>query len=142
MYDSKFRLIDRWSVIAVGALIYLLGSSGSVHAEQCVIKDGSYVAAVDWYRASDIIIDNSEPWNNRLLIRRSKSRGSEKCGVNMSTGELVCRGSHVSPIKSATLSTIGGLANPALGRSCVEGSGNFAIISCKGCTQGLSLIHI
>lgn len=145
----KFLPFSVTNVFARTACLYALAilmpmlvglSAADANAEQCVYKRGSYVAQVDWYKASDVYIDNSEPWNNRLLIRRSQSRSSGRCGPDLNTGKLVCRGVHVDPISTKVLSSIASIANSDKGRSCVSGDDNFAVITCKGCAQGVSAV--
>ncbi len=122
----------------VAFFIVILAISVGTSADtktQCVKKDSGYNAQVDWYHAKDIIIDNSEPWNNRLLIRRSEKLGSGFCGINLDTGERECRGTHIAPFKSEILRGIN------TKESCVTGNGDaFAVVECKACSQGVSAL--
>ncbi len=114
-------------------------TQASADITQCVTNNGDYQITVDWYKSSDVVIDNSEPWNNRLLLKRDKRLGTGKCGQNAETGKVECQGVHVKPQSSRVLRSLAKQDNK---QSCVtspEGD-MFAIVKCNGCTTGTEIV--
>ncbi len=104
---------------------------------QCVTNRALYAADVWWYDAKNVLIDNSEPWNNRLLIERSHKLGKGKCGYSLTTGQVVCQGGQVQPIKKQTITNT---KNNNI--SCMKDTGDrFAVVWCKGCKQGSAALN-
>ena len=104
---------------------------------QCVTNRALYAATVWWYKASDVMIDNSEPWNNRLLIRRDTKLGFDKCGEDISTGKTVCQGKQVEPIKKQIITN-----SRNNFESCMQKTGDmFAVVWCEGCSQGSNVLN-
>ncbi len=124
-------------VAAVSAILAFT-SMASADTTQCVTNNGDYQITVDWYDPGDIVIDNSEPWNNRLLLRRDKKQGTGACGPDAETGKMVCQGVHVKPKQSKLLRSLAVTENK---QSCVTSPNGdmFAIVKCNGCTTGTTI---
>ena len=139
------------------AKIYGGGASNYVQPRDqvCVYnKNGGYWAAVEWYPASSIVIDDSKPWDPKIDIK-TKCEPSEPPAFSHTLQKHVCRGMPMNPkkreilTKDETLATgfmnwlarTGAWGNPAkyqqlkpIHASCVpKGMNYFAIVYCDGC---------
>lgn len=128
---------------ALAAVVIGPPSAALAKVKQCVnsVRAG-FSADVKWYAPGSLTIDNSEPWNNRVLLRRTENKkNGYPCGVDIETGETVCQGLHIKPIKTERIhGNIGGLVSGTT-ESCIEGGGDYvAIVHCAGCTQGVSFL--
>jgi hypothetical protein len=127
------QLFPRYFLIALSSLF--LSTSLAAAAQQCVSLSGKYQATVQWYDAKHVTIDNSEPWNNKLVIHKTKQRGQGRCGADAATGQQICEGFPVNPIKTDKLKPLGTTS------SCINGAGDkFAIVRCDGCAKGTKFL--
>ncbi len=130
--------MKQFSVNWLLAFVCLILSATSANAaQQCINLSGKYQAKVQWYDAKHVIIDNAEPWNNKLVIHKTQtaSKGKGRCGPDAETGRQVCEGHPVDPVQTDTLKPLGKSA------SCVNGAGDmFAVATCIGCTRGTAAL--
>lgn len=132
---SKAPLLT--SCAALISTLFLFNSAQA--AEQCVTNNAGYFAWVAWYPANSLTVDNSEPWNNRLLLRR-RVNGGGRCGTDIKTGKKVCQGSHINPVRKKDKLGRFGLVNDH--KSCINGDGKYvAVVHCIGCAQGTSFLR-
>ncbi len=127
------------NAVLCGATSAALLGSVTADEKQCVTNDGDYMVTVDWYKPTDVIVDNSRPWENRLLIRRDRRIGTGACGINLETGREECQGVHVAPYKTQLIRN---LAQQQNRQSCVTSpTGNmFAVVRCEGCSVGKEVV--
>ena len=120
------------ALVAAGALVRVEPASA---AEQCVHKDAAYNSIVRWYAPGSLTIDNSEPWNNRVLLQRTSKNNKGASGIDVSTGERVWQGVHIKPVREENLN----VRNPKV---CMPGSSgdHVAIVHCRGCAQGVNFL--
>lgn len=93
------------------------------------------IVVVRWYPPGSLTIDNSEPWNNRILLSRKDTKTGAS-GIDVETGDRVWQGSHIDPVRQDRLN----LRNP---ESCMPGSSgdHVAIVHCVGCSQGVDFLN-
>lgn len=124
---------DRRFILVVLSIVF--STSLAEAAQQCVSLSGNYQVRVQWYNAKHVTIDNSEPWNNKLVLHKTKRKGQGRCGADAATGGQVCEGFPVDPIRTDKLRPFGDTS------SCMEGTGDkFAIATCIGCSGGTQIL--